>query len=254
MNVMFFEQTFDDINMEISYRECNLAIEMANHDISCLLDNYDQLVFIEKGEDEKPERKGLIGGIVEAFSRIISKIRKFLNSIAEGINQSFGDKLDAETYMGSETAQIRFSTDLQKVCNDIEKEYAHARKLVRIISKGTKLDEVEVANFLDSTNASIHRYGPAMLRTGVTMALSTKLRGLLKKMNGLTDEAEKAASKIQTGDTKQVKLVQKVLNGIWRIAGNLGEALDIVDQTTSTARKNMKKKDKRDAKKMQKTK
>ena len=46
MNTIFFEQTYDDIDMEISFREDALAIERAMHETACLLDNYNQIMFL----------------------------------------------------------------------------------------------------------------------------------------------------------------------------------------------------------------
>ena len=77
MNTICFEQTFSDMSMEIEYRECELAIERAMHETSCILDNYNQLFYMEAGDNNSEDNKGktgVLGGIANAFKTIISKI------------------------------------------------------------------------------------------------------------------------------------------------------------------------------------
>lgn len=255
MNTICFEQTFSDMSMEIEYRECELAIERAMHETSCILDNYNQLFYMEAGDNNSEDNKcktGVLGGIANAFKTIISKIRKLLNSITEGIRQSFGDKLDSDEYLSSDSAAIKFSKDVSKMSKDIDVEYANGRRLVRMISKGLKINPVEVEKFVDNSKSIIHKYGPATLRTGVTMGLGLGLKKSLKKMNGLTDEAEQAVSKMNTGDTEEVKKAQKVLHGIFKLAGTVGETINIYLTTKGTQYENMNRADKKRAKKNKK--
>lgn len=255
MNTICFEQTFSDIGMELEYRECELAIERAMHDTACILDNYDQLMYMEAGEDNsenESSKKGVLGGIANAFKTIIEKIRKLINSISEGISQSFGDKLESDEYFSSNAAQVRFSEDLSHIVKDIDVQYANGSRLVRMISKGLKLDPIEVSKFVDNSKSMIHRYGPATIRTAATMGLGLTLKKQLKKMNKLNDDAEKAVAGMETGDTKQVKSAQKVLSGIFKLVGSVGEAFSIYQTAKGTQYKNMKKSDKHREKKAKK--
>lgn len=247
MNTLYLEQTFDDIDMEISFREDSLEIERVMHETACLLDNYDQLSYMEAADDKSGETKsnGLIGGIVKAFQTIIDKIRRVLNSVSEGIKQTFGKQLTVDKYMQSETAQVRFQTDMQLVCKELDAEYNHARKMVRLIASHTPLSEEQVANFIDKTTNMLHKHGPAVLKTSVAIGVGVALNQKVKKMNTLADEAEAAVKGMNTGDGKQVKLAQSVLNGIFSLASTAVNGLVMVGNVTGTYAHNAAKDDKK---------
>lgn len=251
MNMMFYEQTFDDISMEVSFREDKLEIERVIHESACLLDTYNQLSYMEASSEsaEVPKRtNGLIGGLVKAFKTIIDKIRKVLNSITEGFSQSFGKQLDSDTYMASETAQLRFTTDIQKVCSDLDAEYNHARKMVRMIANHTPLSEQQVADFLDKTSNMLHKHGPAVVKTSIAIGIGAALRKKANKLNKLTDEAEKACEGINTADSTQVKLAQNVLKGIFSLASTALNGLVMVQNVRGTYAKNVVSDEKKAAK------
>ena len=251
MNTIFFEQTYDDIDMEISFREDALAIERAMHETACLLDNYNQIMYMEaetEGSNKSTANKGLIGGIIGAFQTIIDKIRKVLNSVSEGLKQSFGKQLDVDTYMGSDTAQVRFSTDMQAVCNEMDAEYNHARKMVRMIAAHTPLSEKQVADFLDKTTNMLHKHGPAVVKTSIAVGIGAALNHKVKKLNDLTNEAEAAVKGMNTGDSVQVKLSQKVLNGIFSLSSVAVNGLVMVGNATGIYANNVAKDEKRAAK------
>lgn len=242
MNMMFYEQTYDDIDMEVSFREDKLEIERAMHETTCLLDTYAQLSYMEASDDSTgaPKRtNGLIGGIVKAFKTIIDKIRKVLNSISEGFSQSFGKQLDENTYKNSETAQVRFSTDIRKICNDLDAEYNHARKLVRMIANHTPLSEKQVADFLDNTSNMFHKHGPAVVKTSLVFGIGAALRKKARNLNKLTDEAELACKDINTADSTQVKLAQKVLSGIFSLSNTVLNSLVMVENVKGTYARNV---------------
>ena len=77
------------------------------------------------------------------------------------------------------------------------------------------------------------------------MGLGLGLKKILKKMNGLTDEAEQAVSKMNAGDTEEVKKAQKVLHGIFKLTGTIGETVNIYQTTKATQYKNMNRADKK---------
>ena len=65
-------------------------------------------------------------------------------------------------------------------------------------------------------------------------------------------EAEQAVSKMNTGDTEEVKKAQKVLHGIFKLAGTVGETINIYLTTKGTQYENMNRADKKRAKKNKK--
>lgn len=179
--------------------------------------------FFENGDESVDlKKKSFISNAIEKIMDILKKIKEYISSFLVGL----GNKITENEYLSSETAQIRFNSDVQYIYDFLDKKYLEARPIVKKISKLTGKNAEDVASFCDSVTNFVAKKGKTVLKVGVILFLANKIKKKTEGLLHLSNETEGAINQIKGKNIagQNLSLLSRFANslfGLTRLAGSL---------------------------------
>ena len=179
----------------------------------------------------------------EWVTKLIERVRKFISDAIDMVKDIFSDKkhLYIEDYLNSESGQIQFEYDIQKIQDNVDAELRKGRKLVQAISKGTKIDDRTVEAYVDNAGALIKKYAKPTIITSGAIVQINNTDGRLKKMSAelghICDDTKKLKD-----EPDKYKAVRKIIKAATELASEATKIGTIfIKQVEIEARENEKK-------------
>lgn len=183
----FFEDTCIPSNdSEIEYCENKLEFDILNHKASFAVSIYEQQMYLEDGASDD--------GVFEKMKKAILAILDKVDSLIRGFFDSFkifsDNRLTADKYMNSETAEVRLDADLFEMEKRVDKAYLEARPVIKKISTATGAELEKVAKKCDDITDFVNNNGSKIVDTGVNVVSTVAVDKLVNKCASQMDDVK----------------------------------------------------------------
>lgn len=214
---------------EIAYCETAIEFGVLNHHALIAIDTYEQCLYVEDGNTEATE--GVFQKMKKAILDILDKIDSVIRGFLDGIKSGSKNRLTADKYMSSATAQINLNTDIIEMQKVVDAQFLEMRKVVKMISNVSGFDPDVVANTCDNINEKLHdnrnkiKDGAAgLVKTASALAISDAAIKHIEECNGWKEKTRESVERMsrrgKIPPEKQTGMM-KALNKASQTLGNL---------------------------------
>lgn len=228
---------YEDFNIKLLEHDIEVSRLNYEYGYECALIDSD-LSFMKESEGPEPSKPS---GFVNFIEKIVKCIGKLITDFCEMIGNIFNtkDHLTTSDYLNSGTGRIQLEMDMERIQKNIDKEMLEGRKLVQLISKGTKIPASTVADFVDKCARACKDHGKMVIGTAGAIAIVKGVSSHMKKTKAnaedIGEDAKKCADK--EGQTN----IQKIMNAINGMVREYTQLSSIaIRNVNKEARKNQK--------------
>lgn len=212
-DIMFREHAieFDRLNYEYAY-EC----AMVDSDLSLMEES-------EEGtESNKPS------GFANFIDKVVKSIGKLITDFCDMIKNIFNtnEHLTTSDYLSSDTGKIQLEMDMEKIQKNIDRELLEGRKIIQLISKGTKIPASTIADFTDKCARACKDHGKMIIGTAGAMAIVKGVSSHMKRAKSQVDDAGEDAKKC--ADKEGQTSIQRVMSAINKMMNEYTQLSSIV--------------------------
>lgn len=205
-------------NYDILFRQFEIDVSRMENELTfeSTISEMEETLFCEAETlsvdvESKTRKKDSEGGFIKTISKIAEAVSKFITDVLQMISDMFtGSKkhIDIEAYLNSAQGSIEMEYDLERVHKQVRDEMRKGQKLIKAISKGTRIDESEINRFVDRAVDGIQDHGKTVIKTANTYKKYQQATGNLKEMKDEMVEAL-ADCKDASGDpAKQINVMR----------------------------------------------